>query len=349
MEKILKWLHKKDIIVVIKIQRDDMTRFKELLTHIHGSHVYIQTHNFPDPDAIASAFGLSALLHGYGVSASICYKGKIERYSTNDFVKKLGIHMTNLDEIRNMSAETEIILVDTQKGNSNIFDAPGDEIICIDHHPTFQENVGVVYRYADIRPWLGACATIIAGYFFENGIEMDRNVATALLYGIKTDTMGLSRGVSQEDVEIYNRLFSKSDLDIIRSLEHCSLKFEDLRAYANAINSIKVYDNISFANTGENCPEALIATISDFMLDLVEVDFTVVYSMKEDGVKFSVRSSGGLDAGRITNEALSGFGSGGGHAAMAGGFVPWKEEKKDPAVLTGRIEDCFLNVIAKYK
>ncbi len=322
-----------------------MTRLDELISNIDSKHVYIQTHNFPDPDAISSAYGLSVLLERYGIASSICYKGKIERYSTNGFVQKLGIEITDLNNLTAMDEHDEIILVDSQKGNSNIIDAAGNEIICIDHHPSFENNEGIDYRYSDIRPEVGACATIIASYYLANHIPIDKKVATALFYGIKTDTMGLSRGVSQMDVEVFNHLFSLCDMDIIQSLEHCSLKFEDLKAYANAINSIKVFDNISFANTGKNCPEALIATISDFMLDLIEVDFSVVYSIKDDGIKLSVRSVGGMDAGRITNQALLGIGGGGGHQSMAGGFVPFTQSSVNVNSLIGLIQERFIAVI----
>ncbi len=324
-----------------------MSEFNDIINNIHGKHVFIQTHNFPDPDAIASAFGLSVLLEHYNISSSICYKGKIERFSTNGFIRNLGIELTELDTVENMSEADEIILVDSQKGNSNIVNAAGEEIICIDHHPTFDNGCKVNYRYSDIRPEIGACSTIIAKYYFENNIEMNTRVATALLYGIKTDTVGLSRGVSQDDVDMYQALFRMCDMSLIHSLEHCSLKFEDLKAYANAINSIKIYDNVSFANTGRNCPEALIASISDFMLDLVEVDFTVVYSVKEDGIKLSTRSIGHVDAGAVTNEALAGIGGGGGHAEMAGGFVPFEacKSENNPELLIELIEERFLEAI----
>ena len=59
-----------------------MTRLEQLISKISRAHVYIQMHNFPDPDAIASAFGLQELLKYRGIGATICYKGKIERYST---------------------------------------------------------------------------------------------------------------------------------------------------------------------------------------------------------------------------------------------------------------------------
>ena len=206
-----------------------MNRFEEIVRNIKGDMVYIQTHNFPDPDAIASAFGLSELLKHYDIKSSICYKGKIERFSTNGFVNKLGIELIDLDAINGMSENDEIILVDSQKGNSNIVDAPGNEIICIDHHPSFENCNTNDYRYADIRPEYGACATIIAQYYLENDIQMDERVATALIFGIKSDTMGLSRGVSQADVDVYQQLYGMCDMELISSLEHCSLKFEDLK------------------------------------------------------------------------------------------------------------------------
>ena len=53
----------------------------------------------------------------------------------------------------------------------------GDEIICIDHHPVYEKTE---YRFTDIRPGVGACASIIAQYFFENEIPMDQRIATAL-------------------------------------------------------------------------------------------------------------------------------------------------------------------------
>lgn len=324
-----------------------MNRFEEIVRNIKGDMVYIQTHNFPDPDAIASAFGLSKLLKHYDIKSSICYKGKIERFSTNGFVNKLGIELIDLDSINGMCENDEIILVDSQKGNSNIVDSPGNEIICIDHHPSFENCNTNDYRYADIRPEYGACATIIAQYYLENDIQMDRHVATALIFGIKSDTMGLSRGVSQADVDVYQQLYGLCDMELISSLEHCSLKFEDLKAYANAINSIKIYDNISFANTGYNCPEALIASISDFMLDLVEIDFSVVYSIRDDGIKLSVRSIGEINAGIVTNDALSDIGGGGGHAEMAGGFVSFSSgtSRRKISLMIEHIEERFLAAI----
>ena len=321
-----------------------MTKLDQLISKINQKHVYIQMHNFPDPDAIASAFGLQELLKYRGICATICYKGKIERYSTEKMCQLLAIKIENIEDISNkLSENDEVILVDAQKGNSNIINIAGNEIICIDHHPTFEQQE---YRFADIRPEVGACASIIAQYFMENQIPMDERIATALSFGIRMDTMSLSRGVSKLDMEMLYQMFDLCDQNVIHNLENSNLYFEDLLAYSKAIYSIKVYDNVSFADTGKDCPEGLIASVSDFMLALVEVTFSIVYSRKSDGIKLSVRSEGSkLDAGKVIREALEGIGNGGGHAEMAGGFVPFSGTDEQADLLIKEIQERFLHVI----
>lgn len=324
-----------------------MTKLDELLEQIYRKHVYIQTHNFPDPDAIASAYGLQQLLKYRGIEADICYKGKIDRYNTDKLREIMGIELLDVDKLSSvLEEEDEVILVDAQKGNSNIIDITGDEIICIDHHPL---NEKFDYRFSDIRPEIGACASIIASYFFENQIPMDEKTATTLTFGIRMDTMNLSRGVSKLDVEMIYRMFDLCDAEVIHVLQNSNLYFEDLMAYSEAISSIEVYGNVSFADTGKNCPQALIASVSDFMLALVTVSFSVVYSRNNEGMKLSVRSEKkALDAGKIVARALEGIGSGGGHATMAGGFVPFTGSDREAQLLIAEMKERFCTVIGEY-
>ncbi|MBQ4531459.1 MAG: DHH family phosphoesterase [Lachnospiraceae bacterium] len=323
-----------------------MTTLDIILKHIKNKHVYIQTHNFPDPDAIASAFGLQQLLASKGITSSICHYGQIDSYSTNKMIECLGIEITNVDINSYSTSADEIILVDSQKGNSNIKDLPGDEIICLDHHPAFGNTN---YRFSDIRPELGACASMIAEYFIENQITIDKNTATALLYGIKIDTANLTRGVSELDLKMFYTLYGLSDVKLLECLDHATIKLSDLKSYANAINTIKVFGDISFANAGAGCPEPLIASISDFMLDLAEVNFSVIYSYKDEGVKLSVRSSKDLyDSGQITKAALEGFGRGGGHPAMAGGFIPYTRDDNMDSMIPFILEMRFLKAISDH-
>lgn len=322
-----------------------MNTLKELLSCITSEHVYIQTHNFPDPDAIASAFGLQKLLLTKNIASTICYFGEIERYSTSQMVSALGIDINYIPTLPDRNENDDIILVDSQKGNSNVKNNLQKKLICIDHHPTVED---VEYKFKDIRTDVGACSSIIAEYFFLNDIPIEKATATALIYGIKIDTANLTRGLSHFDLDMFYLLYQHSDLDILRYLEQSTIQFDDLSAYAHAINSIQVYNSISFANTGSNCPEALIASISDFMLSLAEVKFSVVYSIKTDGIKLSIRSeTENYDAGKISHQALAGIGDGGGHSTMAGGFVPFYDFSIIPEALIKIIQSRFLEILSK--
>ena len=44
-----------------------MNCLEEVIASISTERVFIQTHNFPDPDAIACAYGLSELLKAKGI------------------------------------------------------------------------------------------------------------------------------------------------------------------------------------------------------------------------------------------------------------------------------------------
>lgn len=322
-----------------------MTKLTKIVESISKKHVYIQTHNFPDPDAIASAFGLQYLLKKKNIESTICYFGEIDRYSTVQMVKELEIEIYNVKNLNSLGNTDEIILVDSQKGNVNIEDISGEEVICIDHHPNYEKYD---YKFADIRDNTGACASIIAEYFFENNIDIPTNVATALIYGIKIDTANLSRGVSQLDLDMFYRIYNICDKKVLENLEHSVLQWEDLKAFVNVFDTIKVYDGVCFANTGKNCPEALIATISDFVMSISDVKISVVYSKKEDGVKLSVRCKiKTFDAGRITEQALKGIGNGGGHSHMAGGFVPFNERYRSDEDIISAIQLRFMNEVAK--
>ena len=68
-----------------------MSNLKKLISNITATKVFIQTHNFPDPDAISSAFGLKVLLEMHNIDATICYKGQIDRYNTRKMMELFGI------------------------------------------------------------------------------------------------------------------------------------------------------------------------------------------------------------------------------------------------------------------
>ncbi len=296
-----------------------MEDFNRLIQLCQGKNVYIQTHNFPDPDAIASAFGLQRLFAHFGLKSTLCYAGRIDKLSSSKMLTAFDIEMLSYEELRNhMGKQDSIICVDSQKNSGNITDFIGDEIACIDHHPIF---VRTEYLYQDIRI-TGACSSLIAQYFQRLGVTPDKNVATALLYGIRMDTLQFSRGVTQMDIEMFSYLFPLSNTEKMLELERNNIELTDLRAYSEAINTITLYDTTGFATIPFSCPDGLIAALSDFILSLEEVLVSVVLCHRKDGIKLSVRSEiSEVHAGQLIRTALEGIGDGGGHSEMAGGMV----------------------------
>lgn len=314
----------------------------KLVELLKGHKVYVQTHNFPDPDAIASAFGLQQFLKYYGVSSTICYVGSIDRFNTKKMMETFGIEIYSYDEINDMAEEDYIVNIDCQKPNSNTTDLPGDEVACIDHHPIFSE---CDYTYSDIRI-TGACASIVAQYYKETNTPINEDVASALAYGIKMDTDDLIRGTTPLDMDMMSFLFPNADWEKLNDMYNSTIEFHDLKAYGTAIENVDVYDYVGFTYMPFECPNSLVAIISDFILSLDVVDVAVVYSLNQDGAKFSVRSEKKeIDAGKMIRKALEGIGSGGGHASMAGGFVSNEYVDKYKDNFDEKIKELFMNVV----
>lgn len=324
-----------------------MSDYRDLIDLCRGHNIYIQTHDFPDPDAIASAYGLQKLLLLYDIPSKLCYDGRIDKLSASKMLDIFQIEMLSYKSLQSDMRENDyIICVDSQKNSGNVTDFLGDEVACIDHHPTFVE---VEYKYQDIRI-VGACATLIAEYYKALGHDPDPDVATALLYGMKMDTLQFTRGVTGEDIKMFDFLFRYCDQEKLEGLERNNMEFSDLKAYGAAIESIELYDKTGFSCIPFSCPDAMIAILSDFILALIEVEVAVVFSYRKDGIKLSVRSEDpDIHAGNLVHEALAGIGNGGGHAAMAGGMI-----KKENEAVLGRypkdaVRDLFLKVLDKGK
>lgn len=304
----------------------------------------MQTHNFPDPDALAAAYGMQGFLKANGVLSTICYAGNIEKNSTKRMIEEFGIETFHIKQLPHMKKEDYIVTIDAQKYNSNITDFVGNEVACIDHHPTM---IPCNYEYSDIRI-CGACCSIVTSYYIESETTMDMNIATALLYGIKMDTDSFNRGVTDFDIAMFAYLHKIADNQKITTMYNNNMEIEDLYAYGEAIKNIKIYDNVGFAKISFDCPDALIAMISDFILGLDVVELSVVYAVRDGGYKFSVRNeTETYHAGTITQKALEGLGGGGGHFTMAGGVIIKEYVEKLGMYPDFEIRTRFLNAIKK--
>lgn len=300
----------------------DILQFYTLIEYCRNKRTFIQTHNIPDPDAIGSAYGLKKLLKHYGLNTTICYDGELDRISAAKMLDMFGIEMYAISEFADtMSDDDCIICIDTQKKAGNVSDLNGNDVAVIDHHPEVDYSMTYNYLYKDIRK-VGSCCSLIAQYFQELEIEPSSDTATVLLHGLKMDTLQFTRGVTRTDIEMFAYLHDYADDDKLKSLEVSGIIFNDLKTYSAAINNIHVFDYLGISYIPFPCPDSLVSMVADFIMSLKEIEVAVVYNVRPDGLKFSVRSERReVDAGVLVSAALSGLGSGGGHAAMAGGRI----------------------------
>ena len=307
--------------------------------------VYIQTHNYPDPDAIASAYGFQKLLEFYGIESKICYVGRNDKISTRKIFETFDVDIFSYDSLLSeLKEDSFIILVDSQKEGGNVTDIIGQEIATIDHHP--QANK-IKYLYKDIRI-VGSCCTLITEYYTEMGVPLTTEVASLLLYGLKMDTLQLTRGVTELDIKMYYHLFLRSSSELVSRLEKNTLELNDLKAFSDVITNIRVFGRLGYAKIDFDCPDAIIAATCDFILSMNEIDFAVVYAIRSDGIKFSVRSEiENVPAGSITKAALDGLGNGGGHSFMAGGLIPTENISQLGDDIDGAIIEKFDSVLTK--
>ena len=311
-----------------------MTKLDQLANLLKEApdEVFIQPHNVPDPDAIASSFGLQYLLKTRGIETVIVYENEVEKANSLKMLELFGIEIRPAAEVATLGEEDWTVLVDVQKFNSNVTDLVTDEVACIDHHELNGKDGGC--RFLDIRPECGACSSIITEYFIENEIEIPRNVATALLYGIFMDTDDLSRGVSELDINMFYHLYHLSDISLITQLKGNQISQNDLADYARAFQTVEVYDEIGFLYL-DNCNDSLLGAAGDIVLSIAGVNIVVAYSPRPEGIKFSLRSiDETISAEKLVKYILKGKGFGGGHKTMAGGFLPTKNLEENRSIHT---------------
>lgn len=310
-----------------------MTKLDELVKLLKKApdEVFIQPHNVPDPDAIAASFALQKLLEIRGIDTQIVYDNEIEKANSSKMLELFGIQLSLASEVATLGREDWAVLVDVQKGNSNVTDLITDEVAVIDHHEYMGSNG---YKLEDIRPEVGACSTMIAQYYMENNIEIPRLVSTALLYGIFMDTDNLTRGVSELDINMFYHLYSLSDINLITELKGNQISREDLQDYAKAFNTVEVYGEIGFLYL-DNGNDSLLGASSDIVITIAGVNVVVAYSPREEGYKFSTRSiNKDIKANEMVRFILEDRGFGGGHDSMAGGFLPLKNLEHNKSLHT---------------
>jgi nanoRNase/pAp phosphatase (c-di-AMP/oligoRNAs hydrolase) len=282
----------------------------------------ILPHNDPDPDAISSAVALRYLLaHRLGMEASIVYQGIIGRAENRALVRYLDHPLEPLIDA-DLKQPPCLALIDTQPGAGNITLLPGARVVLvIDHHAWHAKTATA--SFADVRPELGATSTILTQYLQAADVEPPLPLATALFYGIKTVTMGLSRNTSPADAAAYSYLQPRMDVEILAKIEHAQVPADYFRSFDAALRAARSYDGLILAYIAVLKYPDLAAEMADVLLRLEKAQWVICMGVHQEALVLSVRTrSQEHTAEELVQAIVAGEGSAGGHGTIAGGQIP---------------------------
>lgn len=289
-----------------------------------GEKIHILLQHDPDPDAIGGALALRELLGRNRATTPIVTFGSVTRPENLAMIELLDIQIERIspDDLHKEGAH--LALIDVQPP---YFEQPlGRVDLVVDHHP---KRSNFKARFADLRTTYGSTATIFTEYLRAAGMEPSQRLATALVYGIKTDTLFLERGSNLADLSAFNYLYPIANKAMITRIERPAWPREDLEALGRSLSRLRVEGGVAVIYLGEVTREDVIPQMAEFCLQIEGVDWGVVAGLVDDRVVISVRNVGYVkSAGDIMKKLYDDIGSAGGHRAMAKAVVPIERFKE---------------------
>lgn len=322
-------------------------RLKLLLEAVERvDKLLILPHNDPDPDAVASAVALRFLLaEKLGIDIVVAYHGIIGRAENRALVNYLDHPFRALAAV-DISRLSYVALVDTQPGAGNNA-LPSDSVVAIviDHHPWRQTTASA--RCADVRSQLGSCSTMLTEYLQAAGLEPDRQLATALFYGLKSDTMDLTRRASPADNAAYFYLQPRIDVDALLEIERAQVPLDYFKSLDTTLRAARIYGEAIISYLGIMVYPDLAAEMADMLLRLEGSHWVICTGVYQNELILAVRTrnrQGG--AGQLAQAIVGNQGTAGGHGTMAGGQIPLNgREPKQLAHRLGRRALYHLNIV----
>ena len=309
------------------------------------SNIVIQCHDNPDADALASGFGLYTYFKSKGKDVKFIYRGlnKIQKSNLMIMLDELKIPVSyepDFDENPEL-----LITVDCQYGQRNITMTRAQNVAIIDHH---QKTVDLP-ALSEVRSNIGSASTVVwdmicsEGTYGKELITSNRNLSTALYYGLYTDTGKLSEVSHPLDRDMLDDLFI--DKSLIVKMSNSNISLGELKITGKAILGYEYFsDQRYMIIKAEPCDPNILGVMSDFSLETDGVDICLAYYERPEEIKFSVRScTKEVHANDLAAFIADGIGGGGGHIYKAGGSIrPEKIEGHTPEeLLYSRMKDYF--------
>jgi nanoRNase/pAp phosphatase (c-di-AMP/oligoRNAs hydrolase) len=315
---------------------------RQTLENHRSEQQLVVIQDFPDPDALSSAWAYQLIAQNYDIKCDIVYTGNISHQENIALVKLTGLPakrwgISTLKD-RDLSVYQGCVLIDSQGTTSQLMpwikQANIPIVVVIDHHSN-QEQLET--EFLDLRPQTRATATILTQYIQSGLLKFDSNngthvkCATALMHGLVTDTNQLMQA-QEEDFLAAAYLSRFYDIQLLNTILHSTRSKRVMDVIERALKNRLVQNNFSMAGVGyllyddrDAIPQA-----ADFLVTEENVHTAVVYGIvhdEEDAVELVVGSLRTnkltLDPDEFIKEAFGQDSQGrffGGGRSMAGGF-----------------------------
>jgi len=321
----------------------------ELLREVvsRGEKLLIVIYQNPDPDALGAAMALRKLLHKTTENCTIAYTGEVGRPENEAMIKILRIPVTKFEKTM-LERHDLLAVVDGQphffKDNPDLADARFN--IVIDHHP---RQKGYSADFEDVRPSYGSTSTIMTEYLRQSKVKPTTPVATALYYGLETDTGSLQRVATDADIAAFRYLRGKTNMNIIRKVQQSHFPLSALDYFGTAILRKCSEGEIIFSHLGLVELSDYCVHVADFFMGIYEISWSIVSGIADDTLIIVVRSDGyKKDAGKLVRNMFDSLGSAGGHRTMARAEIPLENLKSEiPKESNEAVEKYLLKMLSK--
>ena len=267
-----------------------------------------------DPDAMASAMALKRIMSRRVKDVVIAKVNEVTRPDNLAMIRYAHIRMEDYSPAM-LPGFQRLAMVDSQPHHHPLFKDLHFSIF-IDHHPLPKVQADADYK--EIRPEYGATSTLLTEYLYNLKIVPGKLLATALQFGIKTDTASFERHFYDVDLRAYQFLARHADHDLLSRIARNAFHRHWLEVLAKACtNMYSVHSGqYTFVGNVDN-PDVLVIT-ADFLMQVYEIRWVAVAGVYQGQVVIVFRSDGiARDVGRFAIQVFSDIGSAGGHKDMA--------------------------------
>ena len=317
-------------------------RFGETLERHRGEKQIIVIQDFPDPDALSSAWAYQLIAANYDISCDIVYGGTLSHQENIALVRLTAIpaqrYVNTALQQQDLSEYQGCVLIDSQGTNSQLYSviekAGIPLIVAIDHH---SKQGDLKAEFIDLRPQTRATATILTQYIKNGLLEFDSSnenhvkCATALMHGLRSDTNRLMQA-KEEDFMAAAYLSRYYDSQLLNAVLQSARSRRVMNVIERALRNRIIKKNFSISGVGylRYDDRDAIPQAADFLVTEEDIHTAVVYGIVHNEDDDSELVIGSLRTTKLTldpdefiKETLGKDAQGrffGGGRYMAGGF-----------------------------